>query len=127
MQRAHQLTDQVDSVPFNPALWTRIESEINLEEKGIGAYLRNLFLLRWRPIAATVGAGVIASILFISYPITSTSPELEKEFAEFIQEREKVSRENARILFEARSNRDRRGGNPFVRPVSYEQKNPFRE
>ena len=127
LEWAFNLTEQVNSVPFNPALWTRIQSEITSERKGLGTYLKTLLVPRWRPIAAAVGTVAVAFILFTSILDTGTNPELEKEFTEFIQKREQTSRENRRMLLEPRSSRDHRGGNPFVRPVSYERTNPFRE
>jgi len=124
---AFGLTERVEPLQFNPSLWNRIHNEITAERSGPVAYIKTLFLPRWRPIVAAVGAVLIALFLFISFPNNSVDPALEEEFTQFLKEREMISRENRRILFEPRANRDIRGGNPFVRRVSYERANPFQE
>jgi anti-sigma factor RsiW len=124
---AFSLTEQAHSIRFEPSLWSRVESELTTEKTGFGSFFETLFLPRWRPIAAAAGVILIALVIFVSFPSTEVDPSLEREFTQFIQEREEISRENRRILFERRSNRNHREGNPFVRPVSYERTNPFQE
>ena len=124
---AFDLTEKIDTMDLNPAIWTRIQSELTAAESGFGSYLKTLFLPPWRPVAAFVGMVLVVSVLFVSFPRTSIDPALEEEFTQFMQQREEISRENRRILFEPRLDRNRREGNPFVRPVSYERTNPFQE
>lgn len=128
---AFDLTEQVDSIPLNPAIWNRVKHEITpaaaAGQKGLEEYLRMLLVPIWRPVAAGFGAVAIALFLFFSLPDNSPDPALEREFTEFLQKRERTSRENRRILSEPQFTRDPRRGNPFVKPVSYERMNPFRE
>jgi anti-sigma factor RsiW len=127
LHRASRLTERVEPVPFNPALWNRIQSEISAQRSGPMAFVRTLFLPLWRPAMVAAGALLIALLLFVSFPSSSIDPALEEEFTQFMKEREAISLENRRILFEPRANRDHRGGNPFVSRVSYERSNPFQE
>jgi hypothetical protein len=131
MRYAFELTEQVESIPMNPAIWTGIQSEIepleSPDEVGIGGFLRNLILPRRRLATAAGIALAIVVILFVSFPINRVDPALEEEFTAFIEEREKISRENRRILFENAQNGDYRGRNPFVKPVGHRSTNPFRK
>jgi predicted anti-sigma-YlaC factor YlaD len=127
---AFDLTEKVNSIPLNPAIWTQIQSEVTSAgfsgDAGPGAYLRILLTPRWRPVAVVLGSVAVVMILLSSLPSSGTDPALEKEFTVFIQEREAISRKNRRILFEPRQDRDDRGGNPFITRVSHERTNPFR-
>ena len=126
------LTERVDSIQLNPKIWTRIQREVAASlntptKKDLRPFFRSLFIPRWRPAAAAIGLVVIAAILFFSSPGSGTDPALEKEFTIFILQREEISRQNRRILFELRQTADDRASNPFVVPISQEQRNPFRE
>ncbi len=128
---AFNLTDHINPIPLSPVLWTRIQGEIISPpftgNRGVGAALRRAFVPLWRPVAAAVGSVTVVTILFFSFSTERIDPALEQEFSTFMQERETISRENRRILFEPEQNRNYRGGNPFVTRVSHERTNPFRE
>lgn len=128
---AFNLTERVESIPLTQGIWVRIQSELSSMDSsrngGFGDYLRTLLVPYWRPFAAAMGAVVVVILLFVSFPSSKTDPALEEEFTVFLQKREERSRENVKILFEPRQNRNYRGINPFLKQVSQERTNPFRE
>jgi hypothetical protein len=131
LRYAFGLTEQIESIPLNPAIWDGIQSEIESlaspPEGGIGRFLNNLLL---PPRRVTVAAGIaiaILVILFFSFPGDTADPVLEAEFTQFIEAREATSRKNRRILYETPQDANYRSGNPFVKPVSHQTTNPFRK
>ena len=131
MRYAFALTERAESVPLNPAVWERIHSEIeSLDSPGrgrMGRLVRSL-LLPPRRVAVVAGIALaIIIILFVSFPINTPDRALEEEFTAYIQKREKISRENRRMLFENTQNGGYQESNPFVKLVSHPSTNPFRK
>ena len=127
---AFSLTDKADSIPLDPSVWEQVEFGVasSRNSRGQSQSLFQMLLARhWRPAAAVVGAVGASIVLFSSLSDSGTDQVLEAEFTEFIRVREEISRQNRKELLEALERRDHRGVNPFVRPISLERGNPFRE
>ncbi len=110
--RSYQLVEQVSLLELDPALWTRIHSEISdvssSESKWL-ANLRSLFSVRWVPVAAGMVGVVFLSLFFVNQPDVET----EQAFLEYVREREQMELRTA-------------DPNPFIVHVRGPQGNPFK-
>lgn len=128
--RMHQLTvelaNQLPEPTPNPVLWSRIEAELLREtssEETFWSQFRLLWAKKWIPAAALGATGFLA---FFLWP--SSSAPMEEDFANFLRERTQISIEHNTILFSDGERPERRSSlNPFIRPVSHLEQNPFQE
>ncbi|UCF35671.1 MAG: zf-HC2 domain-containing protein [Acidobacteriota bacterium] len=120
---AYQLTGQLGELEVAPDLWDRITPR--LPSRSFFGQFWSLFRRPW--VQATVGALVLAAFLSVFLWVPGQD-QAEKEFAEFIQQRERISAETQSLLFSnAGVEVNRARSNPFVKPVSFSTRNPFQE
>ncbi len=110
--RSYQLVEQVSLLELDPALWTRIHSEISEVSSSESKWLanfRSLFGVRWVPVAAGMVGVVFLSLFFVNQPDVET----EQAFLEYVREREQMELRTA-------------DPNPFIVHVRGPQENPFK-
>jgi len=119
---------KLSAIEPSPELWTRIRADI-VRARVSQPEPKTQWWPLWLPqpwALASLSAGTLVLVMTVTF--WPTSSPMENRFAQFLEKRERVFQEHREILFSHEwADKYRQVRNPFSRPVTLVDYNPFQE